>query len=164
MLKALALSTSVLAFASGLACAETPMTREPSTGVSSLSTGWWLASDIYKADIYDPSEHKIGKATDLVIDSNGNLKGVIIGVGGFLGMGSHDIKVELSKLKFVDEPVKTSATGTSTTGAAPGGMSRPATTTTTTPATPEKKWYPDHAVMSGASKDQLKAMPEFKYN
>jgi sporulation protein YlmC with PRC-barrel domain len=98
MLKALALSTSVLAFASGLACAESPMTREPSTGVSSLSTGWWLASDIYKADIYDPSEHKIGKATDLVIDSNGNLKGVIIGVGGFLGI-KKDVVIPFKELK-----------------------------------------------------------------
>ena len=77
----------------------------------------------------------------------------------------------MSKLKFVDEPVKTSAAGsTSTTGAAPGGMTggmnRPATTATTatTAASNEKKWYPDHAVLSGASKDQLKAMPEFKYN
>jgi hypothetical protein len=99
MLKALALSTSVLAFASGLACAESPMTREPSTGVSSLSTGWWLASDIYKADIYDPSEHKIGKATNLVIDSNGNLKGVIIGVGGFLGINQKDVVIPFKELK-----------------------------------------------------------------
>jgi sporulation protein YlmC with PRC-barrel domain len=99
MLKALALSTSVLAFASGLACAETPMAREPPTGVSSLSTDWWLASDIYKADIYDPSEHKIGKATNLVIDSNGNLKGVIIGVGGFLGINKKDVVIPFKELK-----------------------------------------------------------------
>jgi sporulation protein YlmC with PRC-barrel domain len=99
MLKALALSTSVLAFASGLACAETQMTREPSTGVSSLSTDWWLASDVYKADIYDPSEHKIGKATDLVIDSKGNLRGVIIGVGGFLGINQKDVVIPFKELK-----------------------------------------------------------------
>jgi sporulation protein YlmC with PRC-barrel domain len=99
MLKALAFSTSVLAFASGLACAETPMTREPSTGVSSLSTDWWLASDVYKADIYDPSEHKIGKATNLVIDSKGNLRGVIIGVGGFLGIDQKDVVIPFKELK-----------------------------------------------------------------
>jgi|GEM_PF-6603066 len=57
MLKVLALSASVLAFASGLALAETTMAREPSTGrsvvtnpSSSLSTAHWLASDVYKAD------------------------------------------------------------------------------------------------------------------
>jgi hypothetical protein len=71
MLKTLALSASVLAFAGGLALAETKITREPSTGhsvvtnpSSSLSTDQWLASDVYKADVYDPTEHKVGKATD----------------------------------------------------------------------------------------------------
>ena len=90
MLKTLALSASVLAFASGLALAETTITREPSTGhsvvtnpSSSLSTGHWLASDIYKANVYDPSEHKIGDITNLMIDSNGNVTAAIISVGGF---------------------------------------------------------------------------------
>jgi hypothetical protein len=73
MLKTLALS--VLAFASGLALAETTTTRDPSTGGTSLSTDHWLASDVYKADVYDPSEHKVGKVTDLMIDSNGNATG-----------------------------------------------------------------------------------------
>ena len=83
MLKTLALSASVLAFASGLALAETTTTRDPSTGGSSLSTDHWLASDVYKGDVYDPSEHKVGKVTDLMIDSNGSATGAIIGVGGF---------------------------------------------------------------------------------
>ena len=55
----------------------------------------------------------------------------MIGVGGFLGMGEHDIKVDMAKLKFVDEPVRTSAT-TSTTSTTTGEANRPATTTTTT--------------------------------
>ena len=42
-----------------------------------------------------------------------------------------------------------------TTGAA-------TTTTTTTTISASKHWYPDHAVYN-ATKDQLKAMPEFKY-
>ena len=69
-------------------------------------------------------------------------------------MGEHNIMVDMSKLKFVDEPVRTSSattTTTTTTGAA---------TTTTT----RNKWYPDHAVLSGATKDSLKAMTQFKYN
>ena len=71
-------------------------------------------------------------------------------------MGQHDIKVDMSKLKFVDEPVRSSSTTTSTTTGA-------ATSTRTTSASSAKQWYPDHAILSGASKDQLKAMPQFKY-
>jgi sporulation protein YlmC with PRC-barrel domain len=99
MLKALALSAAALAFASGLALAETTTPGEPSTGRSSLSTGHWLASDIYKADVYDPSEHKIGKITDLMFDSNGNVTGAIIGVGGFLGVAQKDVVIPFKELK-----------------------------------------------------------------
>jgi hypothetical protein len=91
--------------------------------------------------------------------------GVVIGVGGFLGMGQHDIKVEMSKLKFVDEPVRTPSSSTSpggTTGSATAPANRPAATTASSPT--KNKWYPDHAVLSGATKDSLKGMPEFKYD
>ena len=106
VLKTVALSASVLAFASGLAFAETTITREPSTGrtvvtnpSSSLSTGHWLASDVYKASVYDPSEHKIGDVTDLMIDSNGNVTAAIIGVGGFLGNAQKDVVIPFKELK-----------------------------------------------------------------
>lgn len=106
MLKTLALSASVLAFASGLAFAETTMTKDPATGrsvvtnpSSSLSTNHWLASDVYKADVYDPSEHKIGDVVDLMIDSNGNVMAAVIGVGGFLGVGQKDVAIPFKELK-----------------------------------------------------------------
>jgi PRC-barrel domain len=97
MLKTVPLSALVLAFVGGLAFAETTITREPSTGrlvvanpSSSLSTGQWLASDVYKANVYDPSEHKVGNVTNLIIDSNGTVTGAIISVSGFLGMSQKD--------------------------------------------------------------------------
>jgi sporulation protein YlmC with PRC-barrel domain len=97
MLKTVALSASVLAFASGLAYAETTMTRANSS--SSLSTGQWLASDVYKANVYDPSEHKVGNVTDLMIDNNGNVTAVIISVGGFLGVNQKDVVIPFKELK-----------------------------------------------------------------
>jgi sporulation protein YlmC with PRC-barrel domain len=89
MLKTLALSASVLAFASGFALAET-----------TLSTSQWLASDIYKASVYDPSENKIGNVTDLMIDSTGTVTGAIIRVSsGFLGANQKDIVIPFKELK-----------------------------------------------------------------
>jgi sporulation protein YlmC with PRC-barrel domain len=49
---------------------------------SSLSTAHWLASDIYKADVYDNAEDKIGVVTDLIIDNSGNVTTAVVGVGG----------------------------------------------------------------------------------
>ena len=94
-----------------------------------------------------------------MLDTSGKVSGVIIGVGGFLGLGQHDVLVPMEQLKFVNEPVRTSSTATTTTTTTGAPANRPATTVTTT----DRKWYPDHAVLSGATKDSLKSMAQFKY-
>ena len=83
--------------AGGLALAETTITREPSTGrsvvtnpSSSLSTNHWLASD--------PSEHKIGKITDLMIDSNGSVTAAIIS----LGVAQKDVVIPVQGAESLD--------------------------------------------------------------
>ena len=112
-------------------------------------------------NVYNEQNEKLGDISEILLDKSGKVEGVVIGVGGFLGMGEHDIMVEMSKLKFVDEPVRTSATTTTTT------TTTAATRTAARPHAPRARptrWYPDHAILSGASKDQLKSMPQFKYN
>ena len=125
----------------------------------------WRASKLIGLTVYNDQDEKLGDISEILLDKSGKADFVVIGVGGFLGIGQQDIMVEMSKLKFVDEPVRTSSTTTSTTGsAATGTANRPATATTTTTSTTKSKWYPDHAVLSGATKDSLKNMAEFKYD
>ncbi len=125
-------------------------------------SGMWRTSKLIGLNVYNDQNEKLGDISEILLDKSGKVDGVVIGVGGFLGMGQHDIKVDMAKLKFVNEAVKTSSTATTTTTTTTGAANRPATTTTSS-STPSKQWYPDHAVMSGASKDQLKSMPQFKY-
>lgn len=121
----------------------------------------WRGSKLIGVDVYNEQNEKIGDIDEILLDTSGKVAGVVIGVGGFLGMGQRDIMVEISKLRFVDEPANTSATKTTTTGTG----DRPATTRTTTERSGDRKWYPDHAVLTGAgSKEQVKNMPEFKYD
>ena len=123
----------------------------------------WRSSKLIGLNVYNDQNEKLGDISEILLDKSGKVDGVVIGVGGFLGMGQHDIMVEMSKLKFVDEPARTSSTTTTTTGSATSSTTnRPATTTTT--STTKNKWYPDHAVLSGATKDSLKNLPEFKYD
>src|SRR5581483_4723536 len=117
----------------------------------------WRASKLAGVNVYNDQHEKLGEINDVLVTRDGKIAGVVIAVGGFLGMGEHDVLVGMDKLKFSDEPVRTASTSTSTTGAP-----RSTTTAPTKAASSGKKWYPDHAVLS-ASKDQLKAMPEFKY-
>jgi sporulation protein YlmC with PRC-barrel domain len=123
----------------------------------------WRASKLVGLNVYNDQNEKLGDISEILLDKSGKVDGVVIGVGGFLGMGKHDILVKMDKLKFVDEPVKTSSTSSSSTTGSAGGMSRPATSTTTSSSS-KSKWYPDHAVMSGATKESLKSTPEFKFD
>jgi sporulation protein YlmC with PRC-barrel domain len=104
MLKTLAVAAVGLAFAGGLAFAESPMTREPTIGRSVVIGKYQvmpaLASNIYKANVYDPSENKIGDVSDLIIDSDGNVTAAVISVGGFLGVGQKDVEIPFKELKI----------------------------------------------------------------
>jgi sporulation protein YlmC with PRC-barrel domain len=109
MLRKLALSASVLALAGSLAVAQAEtMTSSGRSAAapSSLSTTHWLASDIYKADVYDNSEDKIGVVTDLIMDNSGNVTTAVVGVGGFLGAGKKDVAVPFKDLKVVSRDGK----------------------------------------------------------
>jgi sporulation protein YlmC with PRC-barrel domain len=68
---------------------------------SSVSGPQWPASSIYKADVYDNSEHKIGDVENMVInETDAKIPTAIIGVGGFLGIGQKDVAVPLRDLKI----------------------------------------------------------------
>jgi sporulation protein YlmC with PRC-barrel domain len=132
--------------------------------------GNWRASKLMGLDVYNEGNEKLGDVNELILDKNGKVNAVVIGVGGFLGMGEHDIAVSMDKLKFMEEPVRTSSTAPATTTRDNAGAPRETTTgaATTTTATTSRSgnandWTPDHAVMSG-TKEQLKAMPQFKYS
>ena len=133
--------------------------------------GNWRASKLMGLDVYNEANEKLGDINELILDKNGKVNAVVIGVGGFLGMGEHDIAVSMDKLKFMEEPVRTSSAAPATTTRDNAGTPRETTTgaaTTTTATTTSRSgnandWVPDHAVMSG-TKEQLKAMPQFKYS
>src|SRR4051794_27644800 len=118
---------------------------------SSSFKGNWRASKLVGLNVYNDSNESLGSINDLLTDKSGDIKAVVIGVGGFLGVGEHLVAVPMDKVKFVDDPV--AYTGASSAPAT--GGARPSTNTTTTgaatttTAAPKKNpWYPDHAVFS----------------
>ena len=138
---------------------------------SSSFQGNWRASKVVGLSVYNDNNESLGSINDLLMDKDGNIKGVVLGVGGFLGVGEHLVAIPFDKMKFVNEPVAYTGVAGGPNANAPGTRPAPSTTTgaattSTAPATAaasrSNPWYPDHAVYS-ATKDQLKAMPEFKY-
>ena len=145
--------------------ATTDRANSPSNSVPASSLkGDWRASKVVGLSVYNNTNEKLGSINDLLMDKSGNIKAVVLGVGGFLGVGEHLVAVPLDKIKFVNEPV--AYTGTAGGGAATStsrGTTTGSSSSTTTEASKTNLWYPDHAVFE-ATKDELKAMPEFKYS
>ncbi len=135
----------------------------PVTASDSSFQGHWRASKVVGLNVYNDNNESVGSINDLLTDKNGDIKAVILGVGGFLGVGTHLVAVPFDKIKFVNEPV----TYTGMAAGTGAGSSKSTSSTTTTGAAPAASkpnpWYPDHAVYN-ATKDELKAMPEFKFS
>lgn len=158
------------AFAQSPTATTTTPAAAPVTASDSTYHGNWRASKVVGLNVYNEANESLGSINDLLTDKEGNIKAVVIGVGGFLGVGERLIAVPYDKIKFVNEPVATTAASAGGSSGmkstAPSGMTTGAATSGAAPTAATAKpnpWYPDHAVLGGASKEQLKAMPEFKY-
>jgi sporulation protein YlmC with PRC-barrel domain len=68
--------------------------------------GTWRSSKLIGLDVYNRADEKLGDINEVLLDTQGKVKAVVIGVGGFLGMGEHDIAVSMDRLKFMEEPHK----------------------------------------------------------
>jgi sporulation protein YlmC with PRC-barrel domain len=166
------------ALMTGVASAQTATANKAdaaNAGASMHHAGEWRASKLVGVNVYNEANEKIGEINEVILDKSGKVSNVILGVGGFLGMGEHNVAVAFEKLKWVNEPVRSSAATApanapatnvdSNARTASDGTARTTTgTATSTSATraANENWYPDHA-MYNATKDQLKAMPQFKY-
>jgi sporulation protein YlmC with PRC-barrel domain len=142
---------------SGAALAQNATTDRSNANTAVHRDGQWRASKLVGLNVYNDNNEKIGSIEELIVDKSAKVEDVILGVGGFLGMGEHYVAVPMEKLKWVNEPVRTSSTSTAPADKSTVGEANRANRQAS------EKWYPDHAVFD-ATKDQLKAMPEFKYN
>jgi sporulation protein YlmC with PRC-barrel domain len=99
------------------------------TEMESVVLGWSAKRDLMGKTVMNDKKEKIGKIEDLIISPSSGTKMphasvAIIGVGGFLGMGRHDVAIPTDQIKVE--------------GA--------------------------NLILPGATKDALKAVPEFQYS
>lgn len=88
-----------------------------------LAKGWSVKKTLMGKTIYNDAGKKVGKVEDLIISPDRNVSYVIVGAGGFVGIGRHDVAIPVTQIH-------------------------------------EKA---DKLVMAGATRDRIKAMPEFAY-
>jgi sporulation protein YlmC with PRC-barrel domain len=121
------------------------------------ATGQWRASKMVGLNVYNNDNEKIGDIAELIIDRSGKLEAVVVGAGGFLGIGERYVAVPYSQINWVFAPVGPPSTSTDNRARAIIDSAQERRNLG------DAVSYPDHAVVN-MTKDQLKDAPAFKYS
>ena len=76
---------------------------------SGIPTPVSRSSKLICVDAYNDANETIGDIEELIVDKSGKIEHVVLGVGGFLGMGEHYLAVSFDKLKWVNEAVRSTS-------------------------------------------------------
>lgn len=102
--------------------ASDPAMQSDSAASTEAITGWSAKDDIIGKSVFNENDEKVGDIKDVVIASDGRTMYLLIGAGGFLGMGEKNVAVPFDRFQRND----------------------------------------DRVLLSGYSKEQLKALPEVR--
>jgi PRC-barrel domain len=64
----------------------------------------WRGTKLIGTSVYGPDNSSIGEISDVIIGSDGTIKAVVIGVGGFLGVAQKDVAVPFNALNVTRTP------------------------------------------------------------
>jgi sporulation protein YlmC with PRC-barrel domain len=133
-------------------------------------------SQLMGIDVYGADNQKIGDIDEVLVDRQGKIHGLVVGVGGFLGIGQKDVAIPFDQVQWMsNQEVQASANAspaggnradTTVPGTATGGAGQPTTTGSTAgggtataggdPNTPAR-------AMVKMTKADLQNAPEFRY-
>ena len=75
------------------------------TELRQIATGWSAKKQILGKGVYNNIGEKIGDINDLIVTPNKAVSYAIVGVGGFLGVGEHEIAVPVGRLKQREDKI-----------------------------------------------------------
>jgi len=80
----------------------TSATPSPQT-LNSIPTNSTTVTNYYKQNIYDSSNNKVGEVSDVLVDRDGKVTALIVGVGGVMGAGAKDVAVPFESVKLTNQ-------------------------------------------------------------
>ncbi|MCD7060177.1 PRC-barrel domain-containing protein [Pelagibacterium xiamenense] len=87
--------------------AETPQEPLVEAQDAGINADGWLATEIIGAEIFTAAAEDaevIGEVNDFVLGQNGEIAAVVVGVGGFLGIGQKNVAINWSDLQLGTDP------------------------------------------------------------
>ncbi|WP_413988318.1 PRC-barrel domain-containing protein [Labrys okinawensis] len=132
------------------------------TFITKADPGQYRASELVGVKIYNPQDENIGKVNELLVDKKGSIIGVVIGVGGFLGIGQKNVALPYTAISWVDTPP--APPQLDPPAAPPAGGAGP-TTPMPAPAPAPQNQVQDYPYrgMLAMTKAQLQSAPDFKF-
>src|SRR5690606_27235386 len=85
------------------AATEAPAQELVTAAETGINSDGWLATEIIGSTLYTSAAEdaeSIGDVNDFVLDGNGSVAAVIVGVGGFLGIGQKDVAISWNDLQL----------------------------------------------------------------
>jgi len=89
----------VIASGAAYSVAQTAGVSVSTVELRDVAAGWSAKKQILGKDVYNDTGEKVGEINDLIVTPAKAVSYAIVGVGGFLGMGEHEIAVPVGKLK-----------------------------------------------------------------
>jgi len=69
------------------------------TELRSIATGWSVKRQVIGRTVYNDKGEAVGIVDDVIVAPDKSLSYAIIGAGGYLGVGKHDVAVPVSQFK-----------------------------------------------------------------
>ncbi len=136
-------STALMA---GAAFAQTTAPTQPAGPgqvMTQMPQDLMRGSQLMGIDVYGADNQKIGDIDEVLVDRQGKIHGLVVGVGGFLGIGQKDVAIPFDQVQWMsNQEVQASASqggtnrpDTTVPSTATGGAGQPTTTGSTAAGT-----------------------------
>ncbi len=110
--------------------------------IAAQSSDQWVFSKFKGSDVIGPNNETIGSVSDMLFDKDGKILGIVVGVGGFLGIGQKNVAIDMGAFQPV--PV-------------------PASSSTQAPVTSNSNDPTNVRLKVAWTKDELQKAPDFQY-
>ena len=68
-----------------------------------VAVGWSVKKQILGKTVYNENKQKVGRIDDLIVAPDSAVSFAIIGAGGFVGVGRHDVAIPVQQIKIQDD-------------------------------------------------------------
>lgn len=102
-MKPLKFTIAATAMALTAAMASAPAAMAAAEFVAQQSVSQWRATNLIGLNVKNTAGETIGDVNDLVVGKNNTVDAVVIGVGGFLGMGEKNVAIKFDTLDITKD-------------------------------------------------------------